>query len=238
MGSPSGPSQQSTERGARQDNPCEGEQVTLCSVIIWEWGELKFWFCRLTFHTATACLKNIGVHFHSGLREQLVSCQVGVVRGGNEVVIQRLRHVLVHLIVLRVEDVTCRTPHEVGKTWRVWCYSRLCASMKVIYIVKWIIVSKLPVPSIPSTIRCRFSGHGSNLATISTRCSLARPRIWKVKQHQAFVVQATQYNTYGCFRSGRWPFFIYHKQPIRAKTVTLITKPNPAALQCNIIPAL
>lgn len=32
-------------------------------------------------------------------------------------------------------------------------------------------------PSIPRTMRCRFSGHGSNLATMSARCSLVRPRI-------------------------------------------------------------
>ena len=70
----------------------------------------------LTFHTATASLENIGVHFHSRLRQQLVSGQVGVVRRGNEVVTQRLGHVLVHLIVLRVEDVACGTPHVVGKT--------------------------------------------------------------------------------------------------------------------------
>lgn len=82
------------------------------------WRELKFWFCRLTFHTATACLENIGIHFHSGLRQQLVSCQVGVVWGGNEVIIQGLCHVLVHLIVFGIKNVTCRTPHEVCKTWR------------------------------------------------------------------------------------------------------------------------
>jgi len=70
----------------------------------------------LTLHTATACLQNIGVHFHTGLREQLVSCQVRVVRGGNEVVTERLRHVLVDLIVLMVEDITCRTSHVVGET--------------------------------------------------------------------------------------------------------------------------
>lgn len=70
----------------------------------------------LTLHTATACLQNVGVHFHSRLREQLVSCQVGVVRRGDEVIIQRQRHVLVHLVVLRVEDITCGTPHEVGET--------------------------------------------------------------------------------------------------------------------------
>lgn len=70
----------------------------------------------LTLHTATACLKNIGIHFHSRLGKQLVSCQVSVVRGGDEVVSQRLSHVLVHLIVLGVEDVASRTPHEVGET--------------------------------------------------------------------------------------------------------------------------
>lgn len=70
----------------------------------------------LTLHTATASLENIGVHFDSRLRQQLVSCQVGVVRCGDEVVTQRLRHVLVHLVVIRVEDITCRTSHVVGET--------------------------------------------------------------------------------------------------------------------------
>ena len=70
----------------------------------------------LTLHTATTSLDNIGIHFHSRLRQQLVSSQVGVVRCGNEVVTQRLRHVLVHLVVFRVEDITCRTSHVVGET--------------------------------------------------------------------------------------------------------------------------
>lgn len=86
--------------------------------IRWNDTEAELWFCRLTFHTAAACLQNIGVHFHPGLRQKLVPCQVGVVRGGNEVIIQGLRHVLGHLHVLRIEDVTCRTPQEVCKTCR------------------------------------------------------------------------------------------------------------------------
>lgn len=72
----------------------------------------------LTFHTTAASLENIGVHFHPGLRQKLISCQVGVVRGGNEVIIQRLRHVLGHLGVLGVENVPCRTAQEVCKTCR------------------------------------------------------------------------------------------------------------------------
>lgn len=182
MGSPSGPSQQSTERGERKNNRVKVSEspCVQCHKNYYEesWNSAE----RLTFHTATACLENIGVHFHSRLREQLVSCQVGVVWGGNEVVTQRLCHVLVHLIVLRVEDITCRTPHEVGKTWRK------CQTSCVIFVyvcsyhvrsrwLLWCYRYKFPIPSIPSTIRCRFWGHGSNLATMSTRCSLARPRI-------------------------------------------------------------
>lgn len=42
-------------------------------------------------------------------------------------------------------------------------------------------------PSIPRTMRCRFSGHGSNLATMSARCSLVRPRICRKEAAAAEV---------------------------------------------------
>lgn len=146
----------------------------------------------LTLHTATACLENVGVHFHSGLRQQLVSRQVGVVWRGNEVVTQRLCHVLVHLIVLGVEDIRCGTAHVVGKTWRkkeirpgVWSYLHVDVTSSPSY--RWccwcfichMYIREFAIPSIPSTVCCRFSGQGSNFATMSTRCSLARPRICK-----------------------------------------------------------
>ncbi len=37
-------------------------------------------------------------------------------RGSDEVVTERLCHVLVHLVMLRVEDVPCRTAHVIRKT--------------------------------------------------------------------------------------------------------------------------
>lgn len=38
--------------------------------------------------------------------------------GSNEVVTQRLLHVLIHLVVQRVENITCGTAHEACKAWR------------------------------------------------------------------------------------------------------------------------
>lgn len=118
IGSPSGPSQQSTDRRERKNKRGNGESPCVqCRKITVKRAEVLV-LQAFTLHTATAGLQNIGIHFHSRLREQLVSCQVGVVWGGNEVVIQRLRHVLVHLIVLRIKYITCRAPHEVCKAWR------------------------------------------------------------------------------------------------------------------------
>lgn len=73
-------------------------------------------FCVLTFYAATAGLQHPGVHVCLGVGEELVSSQVCVMRGGDEVVTQRLLHILIHLIVQRVEDVTRRTAHEAGET--------------------------------------------------------------------------------------------------------------------------
>lgn len=72
----------------------------------------------LTFHTAAAGLQHPGIHVHPGLRHQLVAHQVGVVRGGDEVVAQRLGHVLVHVVVLWVEDVPSWAAHVICKTWK------------------------------------------------------------------------------------------------------------------------
>ena len=145
MGSPSGPSQQSTEQGKRENKRVSVPRGSYplcgqCRKVKMKRAELILW--SLTFHTATACLQNIGIHFHSGLRQQLVPWQVSVVGGGNEVVIQRLRHVLVYLVVLRVEYVPCRTPHEVGKTWEVghtcWSlwYDATDVYVMIIFIVR------------------------------------------------------------------------------------------------------
>lgn len=112
MGSPSGPSQQSTEIWERKHSESSGLYCMWAEVKEAEVPVLQ----ALTLHTATASLENIGIHFHSRLRQQLVACQIGVVWRSNKVVTQRLRHVLVHLVVLRVEDVSCRTSHEVGKS--------------------------------------------------------------------------------------------------------------------------
>lgn len=70
-----------------------------------------------TFHTAAAGLQHPGVHVHPGLGHELVAHQVGVVRGGDEVVAQWLGHVLVHGVVFWVENVPGRTAHVVCKTW-------------------------------------------------------------------------------------------------------------------------
>lgn len=68
-----------------------------------------------TFNTATAGLEHPGVHVHPGLRHQLVSHQVGVVRRGNKVAAQWPIHVLVHTVVVRVENVPSWAAHVVGK---------------------------------------------------------------------------------------------------------------------------
>lgn len=70
----------------------------------------------LTFHAAAAGLQHPGIHVSLGVREKLVSGQVRVVGGGDEVVGQRLIHVLIHVVVQRVEDVTRWTAHETCKT--------------------------------------------------------------------------------------------------------------------------
>lgn len=89
----------------------EAAPVQLCIVFLMVTG------CNmLTFYAATAGLQHPGVHVCLGVGEELVSSQVCVMRGGNEVATQRLLHVLIHLIVQRVEDVTRRTAHEAGET--------------------------------------------------------------------------------------------------------------------------
>lgn len=70
----------------------------------------------LTFYAAAAGLQHPGIHVSLGVGEELVSGQVRVVRGGDEVVAQRLLHVLIHLVVQRVENVTCWTAHETCET--------------------------------------------------------------------------------------------------------------------------
>lgn len=70
----------------------------------------------LTFYTAAAGLQHPGVHVGLGVGEELVSGQVRVVRRGDEVVAQGLLHVLIHLVVQRVEDVTRWAAHEIRET--------------------------------------------------------------------------------------------------------------------------
>lgn len=89
----------------------EAAPVQLCIVFLMETD-----CSMLTFYTATARLQHPGIHVCLGVGEELVSSQVCVMRGGDEVVTQRLLHVLIHLIVQRVEDVTRRTAHEAGET--------------------------------------------------------------------------------------------------------------------------
>lgn len=72
----------------------------------------------LTFDAATAGLENPGVHVGLGVRQQLVPGQVRVVRGGDEIVAQGLIHVLVHVVVQRVENIARWTAHEACKTWK------------------------------------------------------------------------------------------------------------------------
>lgn len=70
-----------------------------------------------TFHAAAAGLQHPGVHVEAGLGHELVPHQVGVVGRGDEVVAERLRHVLGHHVVLWVEDVPRRAAHVAGETW-------------------------------------------------------------------------------------------------------------------------
>ncbi len=77
-----------------------------------------FHMSTLTFYTATAGLQHPGIHVHPGLWHQLVTHQVGVVWGGDEVVAQWLAHVLVHIVVLWVEDVPRWAAHVICKTWK------------------------------------------------------------------------------------------------------------------------
>ena len=70
----------------------------------------------LTLHTSAARLQHPGIHVSLGVGEKLVSSQICVVRGGDKVVTQRLLHVLIHLMMQRVENVTRWTAHETCKT--------------------------------------------------------------------------------------------------------------------------
>lgn len=74
-------------------------------------------FSKPTFDTAAARLQHPGVHVSLGVGQQLVSSQVRVVGRCNEVVAQGLLHVLVHLIVQRIEDVACWAAHEICESW-------------------------------------------------------------------------------------------------------------------------
>lgn len=69
----------------------------------------------LTLHTAAAGLQDPSIHVCLGVGQQLISSQVGVVGRGYEIVTQRLIHVLVDLIVLRVEHITDWAPHVAGE---------------------------------------------------------------------------------------------------------------------------
>lgn len=70
----------------------------------------------LTFYTAAARLQHPGVHVGLGVGEELVSGQVGVVGRSDEIIAQRLLHVLIYLMVQRVKNVTRRAAHETCKT--------------------------------------------------------------------------------------------------------------------------
>lgn len=63
-----------------------------------------------TLHAAAAGLQHAGVHARPRLRRELVAREVGVVGRADEVVAERPRHVLVHVVVARVEDVPGRAP--------------------------------------------------------------------------------------------------------------------------------
>lgn len=66
-----------------------------------------------TLHAAAAGLQHAGVHARPRLRRELVAREVGVVGRADEVVAERPRHVLVHVVVARVEDVPGRAPRVV-----------------------------------------------------------------------------------------------------------------------------
>lgn len=71
--------------------------------------------CYLTLHTAAAGLQDPSIHVRLGVGQQLISSQVGVVGRGYEIVTQRLIHVLIDLVVLRVEHITDWAPHVAGE---------------------------------------------------------------------------------------------------------------------------
>lgn len=89
----------------------------------WEGFGWAWWALRpLTFHAAATRLQHPGVHVSLGVGQELVSSQVCVMGGCDEVVAQRLIHVLIHLVVQRVENVACRTAHETCKTYGKYRY--------------------------------------------------------------------------------------------------------------------
>lgn len=71
---------------------------------------------KYTFNTSATILQHPRVHLRSGLGQQLVSCQVRVVRRSNEVVTKGLVHVLMHFTVQRIKYITRGTAHEAGET--------------------------------------------------------------------------------------------------------------------------
>lgn len=70
-----------------------------------------------TFNTSTTILQHSCIHLHSGLGQQLVSCQVRVVGRSDEVVTKGLIHILMHFTMQWIENITSRTAHEVGETF-------------------------------------------------------------------------------------------------------------------------
>ncbi len=69
----------------------------------------------LTLHTAAAGLQDPSIHVRLGVGQQLISSQVGVVGRGYEIVTKRLIHVLIDLVVLRIEHITDWAPHVTGE---------------------------------------------------------------------------------------------------------------------------
>lgn len=152
----------------------------------------------LTLHAAAAGLQDPGVHIRPRLGHELVAHEVGVVRRGDEVVAQRPCHVLVHAVVLRVEDVTSGAPRVVGEACGEEC-GGATRGLDPVYQSRTGLILRPPTlkacgplgtplawqhsqggthsPSMPIAPLLLFSGQGSNCSMMSRQLSRVTPVI-------------------------------------------------------------
>jgi len=125
---------------------CMYDMIQDIPLFVPQWGNFKNvhdHVSALTFDAATAGLQHPGVHVHPGLGHQLVAHQVGVVRGGDEVVAQRLVHVLVHFVVLGVEDVARRAASVVRDTWKEVGPLLIITFLSIFYLFRLSLVPRM-----------------------------------------------------------------------------------------------